>query len=56
MISRKSARMIGAALGTLAVAAAIVAYMSETSITLKADLLVLIGSIVVGVGIVILRR
>jgi hypothetical protein len=48
--------MIGAALGTLAVAAAIVAYMSETSITLKADLLVLIGSIVVGVGIVILRR
>jgi hypothetical protein len=43
--------MIGAALGTLVIAAAIVAYMSETSMTLQANLMVLIVSIVVGVGI-----
>jgi hypothetical protein len=56
MINRKSARIIGAALGTLAVAAAIVAYMNETSLTLRADLLFLIVAIVAGVGIVTLRR
>jgi hypothetical protein len=48
--------MIGAALGTLAVAAAMVAYMSETSNTLRTDLLFLIVAIVAGVGIVTLRR
>ena len=48
--------MIPAALGTLAVAAALVAYMNETSMTLRADLLLLIVAIVVGVGIVTLRR
>jgi hypothetical protein len=48
--------MIAAALGALGVAAAIVAYMSETSMTLKANLMVLIISIVVGIGIVTLRR
>src|ERR1700733_8870357 len=55
-INRKSARMIAAALGTLAVAAALVAYISETSMTLRADLLLLIIAIVVGVGTVTLRR
>jgi hypothetical protein len=48
--------MIAAALGTLAVAAALVAYMNETSMTLRADLLLPIVAIVVGVGIVTLRR
>jgi hypothetical protein len=56
MINRKSARTIGAALGTLAVAAAIIAYVSETSLTLKADIMRLIVAIVVGLGIVTLRR
>ena len=56
MINRKGARMIGAALGTLAIAAAIVAYISETSATLKVDLVILIVAIFVGVGIVTLRK
>jgi hypothetical protein len=48
--------MIAAALGTLAVAAVLIAYMNETSMTLRADLLFLIVAIVVGVGILTLRR
>lgn len=48
--------MCGAALGTLAVTAAVVAYMRETSTTLKADIVILIVAIVAGVGILTLRR